>query len=313
MTTLQTLPLLPIHPSSPTPSQPTGKWRWLVTSVVSFVGSSGVGYISVKSFIAKAVVEGGILGAGSLVCAGACVYCAIRFYNALTTRTVESITSVNDEMDTTMILRPFHDRLSRLINPSAVNGLELRVEDRGLPEAINRQLTELEKSQTHQLKSITVMDVSSDNVLSLQTIETRLKIALNAEPEDGATVQQSIGQLLAYLEEILPKMNQQLLELQEAIQNVMQNRFTQSQNTTGPNSPSADSSRETDLFARLNALDKQLKKDQVSRTSSRLSSVYSSPISGNPTPVRASTRTKEQPPQFRIDAAVTDSDAEEGK
>src|SRR5579862_7728617 len=96
--TSETNPLsLENQPLLPTSYQPNGKYRWLIGSVVSLGGTIGVGTISVQSFIAGAVLNGGILGAGSLICAGACAYCLYRFVDALRTRSIEPIAPIFDE------------------------------------------------------------------------------------------------------------------------------------------------------------------------------------------------------------------------
>ncbi len=123
------------------PNQPTGKYRWIIASVVSLGGIGGVSYVSVKSFIAGATANGVILGAGTLICAGACAYCMYRFVDSFRNRNIEQVDPVIDlesARTNTLMLRNIHVRLNALIiQPIYVDGA---VDN----EIINQQLTKLE-------------------------------------------------------------------------------------------------------------------------------------------------------------------------
>lgn len=289
--------------------QPTGKIGWIIGSAVSFGGTIGVGYVSIKSFIAGAVVNGGILGAGSLICAGACAYCCYRVVDALRTRSIESVEPTFDESTTKahfLILRTIYNQLTALLQKDVSSDLEEVVTDVGLPGSINLQLTELsdELRELRNIKPVLNVATVDENVVMLRMVYTRLNKLLysttsidldqsiddtpldefgNQQPIidleqsiDDTALCECINQQLAELELLLPDMREDLAKFKEIVETELANRSIASASISGFNSPSNDSSADRGLFSKLEALAKKVEKDQ-SRSASRYQSAYSSP------------------------------------
>jgi hypothetical protein len=254
------------QPLIPNSYQPSGKKRWLFTAVVSAAGTGGVGYVAVKSFISGTFVNGGILTAGSLICAGACAYCCYRFVMALTTRDIEPVvltTNVEANKANDLMLLTIHNRLNRLLDQTAMVDLEENIDQVKLYDSISQQLTQLEQ--------------------------------------------------------MLPELQRDFIELQELIPGFSNKSFGSPSTGSLFDSPSADVSLDGGLFTKIDGLSKRMAQ-RLSRNGSRSqsanNSAYNSPMvirTTSTVPLSSSTE-KPNVPQLKFNKIINDtSDNESDK
>jgi hypothetical protein len=186
------------------PYHSTGKKRWLAASVTSFLGTGGATYVSVKSFISGAIVNGTILGFVTVVCAGSCIYCAYRFINALRTRTIEPVTPVFDEgaaKANILMLQSIDSRLHVLLNETVEIDLNERLDVTGLHNSINQHLADLEQmlpEMRHELAEFKVLiQAATEN----RSIGSTNSSAYNSPSVDGSFE----GKLLSRLTDLQNK------------------------------------------------------------------------------------------------------------
>lgn len=162
-------------------------FRWLFAAL----GSGGVaipqGYFSVTSFITKSTAAGGIFGAGTIVCAGSCVYCIFRVVNAIKYRNIQPLAPAPDmtaaKADVQM-LRVVHTRLNTLLTESEPIDLEAGVNDVQLHEAINGQLQELEQILPLMRTELDELRQTIHEVLANQSVESPDGIGLDSPSKE---------------------------------------------------------------------------------------------------------------------------------
>lgn len=173
----------------PIRNQPNGKYRWLTASFATLGGTLGVGYYAIKNFISGANTAGGVLGVGSLVCAGACAYCVYRFVDALRARSIEIITPNFDEeaaKTNTTVLRVIHSRLNTLLNQSTNIDLEERIDDARLPDLINQQISELELMMPDMRRELAEMQETILAAINNRALESRSGSAFNSPSHESS-------------------------------------------------------------------------------------------------------------------------------
>lgn len=145
-------PLLPVtqQPQFPRaqPAPRSSGLGWWIFTTLAYGGGTGVtGYYSVTSIIAKSTTIGGALGAGALLCAGACAYCFYRVVVAIRHRDIKPIEPIENTAASkanVVMLRMIDSKLKTILNGTeAVVDLEAGVNDVELHESIHRSLSEL--------------------------------------------------------------------------------------------------------------------------------------------------------------------------
>ncbi len=226
---------------------PTGKKRWLFASATSLFGTGGATYVSVKSFISGAIVNGSILGVVTVICAGSCIYCAYRFINALRTRTIEPVTPVFDEgaaKANILMLQSIDERLSAMLYETVEINLVEKLDGVRLHDSINQHLAELEQMLPTMRKDLTELHELIQAAVDNRSIGSTNSSAYNSPSADGSME----GKLLS--------------------------RLTELQNKVGKDQSSKNPSRNTSTFNSPTVL------SSSSRTNPRTAGSDSTPIRG---------------------------------
>jgi hypothetical protein len=186
-------------------NQSTGKYHWIIASIASFGATGGVGYLSIKNFVSGSGIDGGILGGGALICAGACAYCVYRFVDALRTRSIEIITPNFDEeaaKTNTTVLRLIHSRLNTLLNESTIIDLEMRTDDAGLPDLIYQQINELELMLPDLRQQLADLQETIQTAINNKSMESRSGSAFNSPSHESSYEYGILGKLNALSKQV---------------------------------------------------------------------------------------------------------------
>lgn len=177
---------------------PIGKKRWFFATATSLFGTGGATYVSVKSFISGAIVNGSILGVVTVVCAGSCIYCAYRFINALRTRAIEPVTPVFDEgaaKANVVMLRSIDNRLNAMLNETVETNLIERLDDNGLHDSINQHLAELEQILPDMRQELSELKDSIQAVILNRSAGSTYSSGCNSPSLGGSFESKLLGKL----------------------------------------------------------------------------------------------------------------------
>ena len=98
---------------------------------------------------------------------------------------IEPLTSVVDN-DTVQILRMVHNRLNRLLDPTAIIDLEQRVDDKKLDEFINQQLTLLEEMLPTMRQDLVEFQEMVQTALTNRSMDSPSGSVLNSPSADSS-------------------------------------------------------------------------------------------------------------------------------
>jgi hypothetical protein len=152
----------------------------------------------VTNFVAKSTVAGGVFGAGSLICAGACVYCIYRVVIAIRGRNVQQIEPIQETAAAKAnveMLRMIHTRLNTLLSESAPIDLEIGVNDVQLHEAIGGQLQELEQILPQMRTELAEVKASLESIIASRSVSSPSGAGLDSPASEGSVERGLLGKL----------------------------------------------------------------------------------------------------------------------